>query len=341
MTTIKDVAKRAGVSIATVSYVLNDSGPVGEETRHRVLKAIKALDYRPSIRGRNLQAQESRIIGYQWFLTPGGEINPILDRFLYGLAYMADKHNYHLMLFIAEDDRVADVQEDLIRSGRVDGFVLANTQQDDKRIHHLMGIDFPFVSFGRANPEWDFVWVDIDGEAGLRQVMTHLLANGHHRIATVCWPRESLAGDSRVAGYLGAMQDAGLEVDRDWIFRGLDQVKTGFEAAEQFITLPSARRPTAIVAASDLLATGVLNYFSASDIRVGRDIAVVGFDNLSMNEYLSPPLSSVHQPIDRVAELVFDLLLQRLNGTVLSDGHQLLLTPELVVRASSDFICAG
>ncbi|MCZ7545885.1 MAG: LacI family DNA-binding transcriptional regulator [Anaerolineae bacterium] len=343
MATIKDVAERAGVSIATVSYVLNNSAPISEETRQRVLKAVRELDYHPSIRGRNLQAGESRIIGYQWYVMPTGEINPLMDRFLYGVTSAADAHGYHVILFNVRPGDVTRAYEDLIRSGRVDGFVLANTDHEDERVRYLIDAGFPFVSFGRAHPDWDFAWVDVDGEAGIRQVMAHLLDNGHRRIAALGWPVRSLAGDSRMQGYFGMMREAGLEVLPAWVVRGIDQVKTGYHAAAGWTALPRAQRPSAIVAMSDNLATGVLNYCSASGIQVGRELAVVGFDDVPQAEYFSPPLSSVRQPVGEIGAVIFDMLLAQLSGAG-GPGrepcarYQRLLQPRLVVRASSDFM---
>lgn len=345
MPTIKDVAERAGVSIATVSYVLNNSAPISVETRERVLRAARELDYRPNIRARNFQAKESRIIGYQWYVTPSGEINPIMDRFLYGLTTAADAHGYHLILFNARPEHVPQAYEDLIRSGRVDGFVLANTDYKDERVRYLIHAGFPFVAFGRAYEAWDFAWVDVDGEAGIRQVMAHLLSNEHRRIAVLGWPTRSLTGDNRIQGYLGAMQEAGLKVDPDWIVRGEEAVRTGYEAAAHLMALPPRRRPTAVVAISDTLATGVLNYCSAHGIQVGRDLAVTGFDDSPRVEYYAPPLSSVRQPVGEVGALAFDLLLRQFVGEGPGheppERHQYLLQPQLIIRASSDFVCSN
>jgi DNA-binding LacI/PurR family transcriptional regulator len=341
MPTIKDVAERAGVSIATVSHVINNSAPVREATRRRVMRAIQELRYRPSVRGRNLQAQESRIIGYQWYESPDLNMNPVLDRFLYGVSQKAKRQGYYLILF--NTDRDADVihtYEDLIHTDRVDGFVLANTDQDDRRIRYLLDVGFPFASFGRSNPEWDFPWVDVDGESGVRQVMAHLRRNGHRRIAAICWPRGSLAGDARMKGYFESMREAGLEIDPAWVVRGMNLVRTGFEAVSHWLALPPGRRPTAVVAASDVLAIGVMSGYNAAGIRVGREVAVVGFDDAPTAAFLSPPLSSVRQPVDQIGEMVFDMLLRAIRGER-SGAQQVLLQPQLIVRASSDFVFSG
>lgn len=341
MPTIKDVAERAGVSIATVSHVLNNSAPVRESTRRRVLRAIQELGYRPSVRGRNLQAQESRIIGYQWYESPDLNMNPVLDRFLYGVSQKAKRQGYYLILFNTDrDSDVTHTYEDLIHTDRVDGFVLANTDQDDRRIRYLLDVGFPFASFGRSNPEWDFPWVDVDGESGVRQVMAHLRRNGHRRIAAICWPQGSLAGDARMKGYFESMREAGLEIDPAWVVRGLNLVRTGFEAVSRWLALPLGRRPTAVVAASDVLAIGVMSGYNAAGIQVGREVAVVGFDDAPTAEFLSPPLSSVRQPVDQIGEMVFDMLLREIRGDR-SGARQVLLQPQLIVRASSDFMLGG
>ena len=335
MATIKDVAKAAGVSTATVSYVLNNTFPVSESTRQKVLEAVKRLGYRPNITARNLRANESRMIGYAWHavISPG-EINPILDRFVHRLAAAAESHGYHILAFTHDDNNVIDVYSDLIETGRVDAFVISETNADDARIRFLLDAGFPFVAFGRANPEWDFPYVDVDGRAGMRAATEHLLALGHRKIAFIGWPEGSMAGDSRFAGYCDALRDAGIEPDARLIIRGDHSAATGKRAAETLMKLPQNERPTAIIAVSDLIAIGAMSAIERAGLRVGQDVAVVGFDNLPLSEYLHPPLTSVHQPMGRVAQTMVDMLVAILNGEQLDERH-VLICPELVIRASS------
>ena len=335
MATIRDVAREAGVSIATVSYVINNSRPVSPETRRKVLEAIERLGYRPSNIARGLRARKARALGYSWRPMPNGQINVILDAFLESLALAAAEEDYHIVVYptsTATDE--VTFYRGLIEAERVDGFILSNTNYDDPRIRFLLEADVPFVAFGRSNPEWDFPWVDVDGAAGMRKAVAHLVARGHERIAFIAWPEGSLSGDERLRGYREGMDAAGLPLDPQWIVRGEMSYEVGYRAAQTLMALPASRRPTAIIAVTDLMAVGAMNALADMGLHVGRDVAVVGFDDIPMAAYLRPPLTSLRQPIAQVGRLVVEMLLTRLEGEELSDVH-VLLEPELIVRAST------
>jgi len=335
MPTIKDVARRAGVSTATVSYVLNNSGAVSEATRQRVLQAVKELGYRPSVIARGLQARESRMIGYSWRPMPPDQFNPILEKFIHSMAEAAERHDYHVLTFpspVPYDE--VTIYQDMIESGRVDGFILPHTNLNDRRIRYLLDVGFPFVAFGRSNPEWDFPWVDVDGTDGMRQAVTHLLDLGHRRIACLAWPEASLTGQYRLEGYQTAMTEAGLPIDPAWIIRTENDYYHAYQATQSWLALPSDRRPTAVVALSDLMAIGVMNAAADAGLEVGPDLAVVGFDDAPITGYLRPSLTSLRQPIAEVGERAVTMLIQLVRGETPSPA-QVLLKPRLIVRDST------
>jgi DNA-binding LacI/PurR family transcriptional regulator len=333
--TIKDVARRAGVSTATVSYVLNDSRPVGDDTRERVLRAVNDLGYRPSVIARGLRAGESRMIGYSWRPAPPDQFNPILEKFIHSVAEAAGCHGYHVITFPYPDpyDEL-DVYREMVESGRVDGFVLPNTRFDDQRIRYLLEVDFPFVAFGRANADWEFPWVDVDGASGFRQAVAHLVELGHRCIACAVWSDYPPAGEDRLAGYRAAMAEAGLAVAPDWVVRIGNDHSQAYQVTEDWLRLPSDRRPSAVVAASDFIAIGVMNAAMDGGLTVGRDLAVVGFDDAPVAGYLRPPLTSLRQPIQKVAQEAVEMLIELVNGRTPA-SRQVLLQPQLVVRGST------
>ncbi len=332
---IKDVAKAANVSIATVSYVLNDSAPVSEETRARVLEAIKQLGYRPNSTARNLKANETRLIGYAWHNVEQGQMNAILDRFIYQMARAVEAHGYHLLTFAPAAYDPTATYDELIRTSRVDGFIVAETDNNDPRLRRLMALDFPFVAFGRANPDWDFPYVDVDGRIGIRCVTEHLLALGHRRIGCIAWPDGSYNGDARLSGYVEALHTANIEFPPAWIARTRNTIDDGTAAALTLLSLPEADRPTAIVALSDVMAIGTISCIEALGLQVGVDVAVTGFDDDPMSAFLRPALTSLHQPIDAVAERTIEMLVTIIAGKPVEDRH-VLLQPELLIRQSSD-----
>jgi len=333
--TIRDVAQRAGVSIATVSYVLNASAPISERTRTRVLAAAAELGYRPSAIARGLRARESRIIGYNWHHVPPDKWHPIRDRFLYSIAEAAETQGYHILTFThTPHNRSRRPYEDLMLTGQVDGFILSDTSRDDERIRYLLGAGFPFVAFGRANEAWDFPYVDVDGEAGMRQAVEHLLSLGHRRVGLIAWPEESLSGQYRYQGYLRALESAGIAPDPAWIVRSEHTEASGRQATRTLLDLPSGRRPTAVVAVSDLMAIGAMNALYEIGLQPGQDVAVVGFDDIPTAQYVRPSLTTLRQPIAEVGERAVDMLLRLIQGQELAE-RSVLLSPKLIVRASS------
>ncbi len=333
--TIRDVARRAGVSIATVSYVLNESGPVSEATRQRVLEVAAELGYRPSVIAQGLRAQESRNIGYSCHDVLPELWHPILDRFLHSMTVAAETYGYHILMFTSRrDDKPWLAYEELILTGRVDGFILSGTNLNDGRIRYLLDKGFPFVAFGRANEEWDFPYVDVDGEIGGRQVVEHLLSLGHRRIGLIAWPETSLTGHYRYLGYIAALREAGVSPDPAWIVRVEHAEASGARAMRTLLSLPYDCRPTAVLALSDLMAIGAMQAIYEAGLQPGKDIAIVGFDDMPTVRYLHPPLTSVHQFIEEVGERVIDMLVRLIRGEELEE-QKVLLPPKLVVRASS------
>jgi DNA-binding LacI/PurR family transcriptional regulator len=333
MPTIKDVAREAGVSIATVSYVLNNKpNSVSERTRQQVLNAIDRVGYTPNITARNLKANQTRLIGYAWHRDPGDRVNAVLDRFIYCLAQAAEAAGYHLLTFTHPDNAPTPAYDELIRAGRVDAFVLSGTVINDLRIPFLLESGFPFVSFGRSNPEWDFAWVDTDGQRGVREAVEYLVGLGHRRIAMAAWPEESLSGHYRLAGYMDAMQSAGLDIHPDYIQRGEHSEPFGREAMTRWLQLPKNERPTAVIAITDLVAIGVMIEAERHGLYIGRDLSVIGYDDTPLVQYLRPSLTTLHQPLQEIVQALIVLLERMLQGD--TRERHVLIPPRLIVRGS-------
>jgi len=333
--TIKDLAEQLSLSVSTVSKALNAYPHVAEETRRRVFAKAEELGYRPSVIARGLQARESRMIGYSWRPVPPDQFNPILEKFIHSMAEAAARHDYHVLTFPCPEpyDEVG-VYREMVESGRVDGFILPNTNLHDRRIRYLLDVGFPFVAFGRSNPEWDFPWVDVDGGAGVESAVDHLVELGHRRIACLAWPEGSLTGQHRLGGYHTAMARGGLSVDPAWVIRVEYSYYDAYRATQAWLALPPERRPTAVVALADLIAIGVMNAATAAGQKVGRDLAVVGFDDAPITGYLRPSLTSVRQPVAEVCERAVKMLIDLVSGKTPSQ-RQVLLRPRLIVREST------
>ncbi|MEP7355793.1 MAG: LacI family DNA-binding transcriptional regulator [Anaerolineales bacterium] len=333
--TIKDVAAQAGVTYQTVSKVINGHAQVMPETEARILAASRALGYKPNHSARSLRAQRSQMIGYSWVPTGRNQANHILDVFLSSMVEEAEAAGYHLLPFpYREGDDHVNAYAELIDSGRVDGFVLSSVNYHDPRVQFLLEKQFPFVAFGRCEPEFEFPFVDINGESGLRLATQHLLDLGHRRIAALAWPADSRVGNDRLQGYFAAMQAAGAPVDPSWVARGTGSFEFGRAAATAWLALPDGARPTGVVALNDTMAIGALHAAQSSVALPGRHFSVVGFDDSPMAEYLWPSLSSVSQPIRLAGRKCVEMLVGLLTGEALPERH-VLLEPELITRQSS------
>ncbi|MBL8146693.1 MAG: LacI family DNA-binding transcriptional regulator [Anaerolineae bacterium] len=333
MPTIKDVARAAGVSIATVSYVLNNkTDAISEETQRVVWEAVGRIGYTPNITARNLRSQQSRLIGYAWHEVPRDQVNTVLDRFTYFLAQCAEAAGYHILTFTYPPDKPVSVYDELIRTRRVDGFVMSGTTLNDPRIAFLMEQGVPFVSFGHSNLDWPFTWVDTDGEAGVRLAVRWLLDRNHERIAFLGWPPPSLAGEHRESGYRQALRERGCSPGPIWY--GTNSEESGRDAMRQWLNLPTAQRPTAVFAVSDLMAIGLLNEAQLHGVEIGVELSVIGFDDAPPSQYLLPALTTLRQPIPEIAAAVVSLLEARLTQTTTAHVHE-LFTPELIVRKSA------
>lgn len=330
--TIRDVADFAKVSIATVSYVLNNSAPVSNATRQRVAEAVAFLGFRPNSTARNLRAHRTHMIGYTWHDLVPGQVKSILDRFVYGMARAVEDHGYHLLTFTQRSESAIHVYEELLHSGRVDGFVLSDVTHDDPRVRRLMELNAPFVTFGRTRPDWNHAYVDVESEQGIRMAVEHLVAQGHQRIGMLGFSSDEMVGALRTRAFNEAVQAAGLEMRTEWQALAPNTIDGGEQAATQVMAAPI--RPTALVCHSDNLAVGAHVYLEQIGLRPGSHVALTGCDDDPMSRIMRPALTTVNQPVEQVAERVVDLLLRQIEKEPLTD-YQQLLAPELIVRASS------
>jgi len=335
--TLKQVAASAGVSYQTVSKVINKQIQVSKETEERIWETVHKLGYRTNYTARSLRSQRSHTLGYSWLPAAPDQANPILDQFLQSMFQAAEQRGYYLLSFpyhTSRTDHLAAYTE-LIDTGRVDGFVLSSVEYDDPRARLLLEKNFPFVGFGRSNPELNFPWIDIDGGHGIQLAVEHLLEQGHQRIAALAWPTSSRVGNNRMTGYEKALQHAGIIPHPAWIQRGEGCFAFGYQATLKLLDLPREIRPTAVVALNDTMAIGSIWAAKERGLIVGRDLAITGFDDTPMIQYMDPPLTSVRQPTWQVGQQIIALLLDYIEQGQLSQPNEILIEPSLIVRGSS------
>ena len=305
---IKDIAREAGVSIATVSRVLNRGEGAGPEVRSRVLEIVERLGYRPNVSARALSGRRNYLIGVL-FLRLGGY--HYLGEVQLGATRACRRAGYHLLVEQIESADGMPSPEALaafVRSAAFDGLILTPPLSDDS--HLLAAIEDAAIPYVRLAPNSDearspYVWMD-DQEAAREQTLA-LWDLGHRRIAYIDGPAGHRAAVRRKAGYLAAMAERGVSVPSAWIAQGDFFGMSGFNATEALLALEPA--PTAIFAGNDEMAIGALAAAAKHRVAVPERLSVVGFDNAPGGETSWPPLTTVHQPIAEMAEAAVDMLI--------------------------------
>lgn len=332
--TLKDVARHAGVSYQTVSKVLRNKMCVSEETCNRIYSAVAELGYRPNMLGRNLREARTRTLGFFLPAPRQGMSDPFFNEMLVAIAESASTAGYDLLLSIhsGHDDEVEALKW-LVRTARFDGLLLHEGRVNDPRVAFLVQERFPFVLFGRTGMAVDYAYVDVDGLDATYRITKHLLEKGHRLLAFVGSSPEYFYVKDRLAGFSRALQESGLPVLDELVLLGYNREFGGYEAFGRLLT--SKRRPTAVVCTSDLLAIGVMRRACESGLRVGRDVAVTGFDEISLAAYTSPPLTTVKQPIATIARLLVEIVSQLVEEGEEVERQKLVVKGEVILRASS------
>lgn len=330
--TIKQVAKQAGVSAATVSYVLNGTGTVTEATRQRVLDAVQALDYQPSFAAQSLRGR-SHTLGLALPNMPGRLADPVLAEVLAGLADAATARGYQLLLAAPDAERSgAELCVSLARTGRVDGLVLLDMLVNDERAAALCELGFPHVCAGPAPESCTSPAVEVDGAQAAAQAIRHLLSLGHRRIGLIQLPSDLAESEPRYLGYVQALQLVGVEADPELVVEGGRREEDGYQAMQELLSLPEP--PTAVLACSDELALGAMHALYDTGHEVGRDVSLVTFDDTPIAAHTHPPLTALRQPRAKVGAQLAELLIAAIEQRD-SAPQRIVLNARLVVRKSS------
>lgn len=303
------VARAAGVSQATVSYVMNGKPGVSEGLRHRILSLAKEMGHRPRAGADVPSPHRNRVIG----LVVPNMINPMFARWAHGVVEHAAESGHEVFLATSRDD--PDLLSQTVRAlvaRRVDGLVLTSVPREDVgAVSFLRTVRVPYVQLSRKS---DFVpgdFVGVDDMSAAIQVMAHVLEHGHTRVATVIGPRFSSASAARERGFLAAAAAHGSDVPEHWrISTSLDNLG-GRRAAHEL--LEGDELPEAIVCGSDELAIGVMEYLLKRGVRTPEEVAVTGFDGLPHSRSELIGMTTIVQPQTAMAQHAFDLLQQRLN----------------------------
>lgn len=329
MTTIRDVAKLAGVSVTSAHRGINGKDELGPATRERVLAAARELNYVPSAAARALVSGKSHTIG----MVVTDNASPVYAGIVRGVEEVAKAAGFGLLLCNSADDQSQSLAcLELLRSKQVDGVLLTPVQSDHLDIDYLRSARIPYVLLLRRFDDATDNFVITNNEAAGFAATRLLLDLGHCRIGHISGPEFVSSAQGRLAGYRKALHEAGLPIDVSLVSSGPYTVMGGYQAALWLLSRDEP--PTAIFAANDLQAVGVMKAARQVELVIPNDLALVGGDDIELAEFLEIPLTTFHQPALEIGRSGAEMLLGRLNGEP-SESRQIVLTPELIVRKSS------
>ncbi len=327
---MKDVARLAGVSTSTVSHVINKDRFVSDAIRVRVEDAVRTLNYAPSALARSLKLNQTRTIGM--LITASS--NPFYSELVRGVERSCFERGYSLVLCNTEGDeqRMNRNLETLLQK-RVDGLLLLCTETHQPS--PAIMTRYPAI------PTVMMDWSPFDGDSDVIQdnsllggdiATRHLIEKGFTRIACVTGPLDKTPARLRLEGYRAAMQRAGLPVPEGYEVIGDFEFGGGLRAMQSLLALPEP--PQAVFMGNDAMAVGAYQALYQAGLRIPQDIALVGYDDIELARYMTPPLTTIHQPKDELGELAIDVLIHRMAQPELQQ-QRLQLTPVLMERGSA------
>ncbi len=337
--TLRDISKKVGKSVTTVSRALHDYDDVSPKTKTLVRRVAGELGYTPNILAQRLQKQRTDTIGFILPTFGPRFSDPYFSELLAGVGNQATEMGYDLLVSTQPPgERELDAYKKLVEGCRVDGFIIVRTRCKDARIEYLCKAEFPFVAFGRTEGPCNFPYVDEDSEYGMRLIVDHLVNLGYRPLSFLAAPDYLMFAQSRLKGFLDGIKAHNLPEDEAINITGDLTQRGGYRQAN--ILLDSPDPPDAIVASNDLMAIGAMSAAQERGLRVGQDIAITGFDDTPMAEHSHPPLTTVHQPVYKIGRMVCEMLIKRIRGEFLED-EQIILKPSLVIRQSCGGQLAG
>ncbi|WP_018086710.1 LacI family DNA-binding transcriptional regulator [Desulfurispora thermophila] len=329
--TIKDIAKKAGVSYATVSRALNNRPEVNEKTRREIQKLAEEMGYKPNALARSLVTRESKTLG----LIIPDITNPFFPEVARGVEEAAAQAGYSVFLCNTnwEEEKERKYLA-LLEEKRVDGIILASVIQDGQQmIEHIASSNVPLIMINRILKNVNTHYVVIDNVRGACLVMEHLIENGHRDIAFIGGLSHVEATQERLQGYKMMLGAYDLPVRPELIRLGSFKRESGYQNALELLRL--SPRPTAIFAANDILALGVLQAAADLHLQVPGDLAVVGFDDIPFASYTEVSLTTVAQPKYAMGEMAAKILIEEIKEGPSREKKKIVLQPELIIRRSS------
>ncbi|MFD9819139.1 LacI family DNA-binding transcriptional regulator [Streptomyces violascens] len=326
MAGIKDVAAEAGVSVATVSRVLNSHPSVSEAARARVLAAVETLGYRPNAVARSLRTDQTRTLG----LVISDVLNPYFTELARSVEEAARALGYSVI--IGNADERPELQDHHVRTlldRRIDGLLVSPTDGGSPLMLEAARGGTPMVFVDRWIPGIDVPVVRADGRAAIRDLVAHLHRLGRRRLAIIAGPAATTTGSERVEAFRAALGEHGISLPDDYVGQGDFQAASGRRATERFLALPEP--PDAVFAADNLMTLGALDALRARGLRIGDDIALAAFDDIPWFVHTDPPITAIAQPTGELGRAAVRALADLIEGRT---PRSVTLPASLVVRRS-------
>ncbi|MBZ6076261.1 LacI family DNA-binding transcriptional regulator [Microvirga puerhi] len=330
MSNLKQLARSLGLSITTVSRALDGYSDVAPATRERVQAAARAINYRPNSAARSLRRRKAEVVAVTLPTEPGRFGPPVFLNMLAACSQRLAEEGLDLMLLPTMSPAAEmETYRRLVDGGRADAVIVVRTRRHDERVTFLKERGIPFVTHGRTAESSEHAFVDGDGEAGFHDAVQLLASLGHRRIAHIAAPQDLTFAYLRRNGWLAGLEAEDLAERAE--YGALPTESGGYEAAQHLLQQPSP--PTALLCATDSMATGALSALKERGLVAGRDVAVIGHDNLPSAAFTDPPLSTMEIAVPDVGRQLAEMLIARLGGRDPRD-LQTILPLRQILRAT-------
>jgi LacI family transcriptional regulator/LacI family repressor for deo operon, udp, cdd, tsx, nupC, and nupG len=324
-----EVARRARVSISTVSRTINQTGKISADTQEHVRRVMREMGYKPNRVARRLRAGgKCNLLG---LIIPNIQ-NPFFADLARGVEDVAYRNNFAVLLCNYDEDAAKErFYLDVMEAESVDGIILPPIHERDPAVLRVAQRGVPIVCVDRALADAAIDKVEIDNHRGALDAAAHLLGRGHRRIGFISGPADSSTGRERLAGFRAALAQAGVAGSEELIRYGDYKQESGRRLATELLALPTP--PSALFVSNNLMTIGALEAICARQLRIPEQIGIVGFDDLPLAAVFNPPLTVVHQPAYEVGRSAAELLFKRIEDPKRPPSH-LKLLPKLIVRSS-------
>ncbi len=333
--TLTDVAKAAGVSPTTVSFVLNniEGMRISQETHARVLEAAKTLNYHPDSSAQKMARGKTSVIGLVIRQNPEKAYADLfIQDVMQGISSVIREKGYQLLFIPLPPEDKDKSYSKLINERHVDGLIVSGPTEDDFELTEVFNEGARIVMMGKVLGS-HIPFIDIDNQKGAETAVNHLISLGHQRIAIITnAPLNFASSKDRLQGYRSCLENNNLPYDEAMVILGDRTPESGYQAMLDLLKIKP--QPTAVFIASDTVALGALNALYEKGIHVPEEMAIVGFDDIALARYVIPPLTTIHLPAYSLGLGAANMLIQQINGDF-QESNAIILQTRLIIRESS------